>query len=494
MAAATRSIRRRLITGSLLILGLPLLLFTLAASSMLWRFYLSQMESDVEAQAELMADTVAPSLAGVGAGCPEAGGAFSPDAIAAHWRRRATSRVTIADARGVVLASSAGEGVGRPVDESRRPGMRAALSGRSNATVWRSPNFAYEDTMYVNIPAWFGGRVTGVVRVAHTLTAIQQRAARLRSALLAALVLYAAVIAGLTIAFASSIVRPVEQLQRDARRIAAGDLGHRVTPAGPVEISQLAATLNHMTSRLEVLENLRRRHVSDVSHELRTPLTAIRSMAETILAYGDSDPEMRERYLPRIVAQTDRLARMVTQVLDLAQLEEGSYVPAFLPVALSGVLDEVVDTNAARAAELGVSLEASTAPDDLAVRGDRDRLIQVFMNLVDNALRHTPRGGRVRLRAIATRGHVEVSVADTGDGIPAEHLPHLFDRFYRADAARSARAGGTGLGLAIVRQLVEAHGGHVRVASAPAEGTLFVVELPASPSTTHHPSPTEVET
>ncbi len=479
MIPLPRSIRRRLTVGSLFILGLPLLIFVGAVSSLLWRFYLQQLESNIVSQAQLLADTVAPALADP-RGSSDGAGASRPEVVAGRWRHRAISRVTIADASGVVRASSSGEGVGAIINESRRPGMRAALSGRSNATVWRSPNFDYEDTMYVNVPAWHAGRVVGVVRVAHTLTAIQQSAARLRSTLLAVVLLYALVIGILTVAFSATIVRPVVQLQRDAQRIASGDLSHRVSPEGPEEILQLSATLNHMTSRLELLEGLRRRYVSDVSHELRTPLTAIRSMAETILEYGDSDPELRHRYLPRILAQTDRLARMVTQILDLAQIERGDYIPTLAPLPLEEVLEEVSVTNAARARELGVALEVKVPDRHLYVRGDRDRLIQVFMNLVDNALRYTPRDGTVTLAALSTRGHVEATVTDTGQGVPAEHLPHLFERFYRVETARSPLAGGTGLGLAIVRQIVEAHRGHIRVSSTPGEGTCFLIELPAA--------------
>ncbi len=490
MISLPRSIRRRLILGSLLILGLPLLVFASAASSLLWRFYLQQMESNIASQALLLADTVAPSLAAPRSS-PAATGESSPEMVASRWRHRAISRVTIADASGVVRASSSGEGVGAPIDEGRRPGMRAALSGRSNATVWRSPNFAYEDTMYVNVPVWRAGQIIGVVRVAHTLTMIQQSAARMRSTLLAAVLLYALVIGVLTVAFSTTIVRPVEHLQRDAQRIASGDLSHRVVPQGPEEILQLSATLNDMTSRLEVLEGLRRRYVSDVSHELRTPLTAIRSMAETILQYGDSDPELRQRYLPRILTQTDRLARMVTQILDLAQIERGNYVPALTALPLVEVLEEVSVTNAERARELGVALEVEVSDRALSVRGDRDRLIQVFMNLVDNALRYTPRGGAVTLAALSTRGHVEASVTDTGRGVTAEHLPYLFERFYRVETARSPLAGGTGLGLAIVRQIVESHGGHIRVTSALGNGTRFLIELPAaSPPLAVRPSET----
>ncbi|MFO0604807.1 MAG: ATP-binding protein [Polyangiales bacterium] len=471
-----RSIRARLMVGGLLTVSLPLAAFAVLIGSVLWRFYLQQMEAELATQARVIAEQVAPALADA-ARTPAA--SVSALAVEARrWERLSNSRVTIADVEGVVRASSSDEGVGEAIDDARRPGLRDAARGRANATVWKSPNFDYEDTMYINAPVRHGGRVVGAVRVAHSLAQIQRNIGRVRTTLLAAVLAYAAVLAGLTVGLAGGIVRPIEVLQRGATRIAAGDLAHRVAVAGGDEIARLAETLNQMTARLEVLENLRRRYVSDVSHELRTPIAAIRTMAETLLQYGDSDPELCRRYLPRVVAQTERLARLAGQILDLALVESGNLLGALAPVPLAGVLQEVSQTQAERAATREVELTVNVPHLLPPVLGDRDRLIQVFLNLTDNALRHTPPGGRVTIAAHLNGDRVEASVEDTGEGIVPANLPHIFERFYRVDKARSMRSGGAGLGLAIVRQVVEAHGGVIDVASTPGVGTRFRIELP----------------
>lgn len=471
-----RSIRWRLITGGLVAVCLPLFAFVVVIASLLWRFYLQRTERELDTQARMIADVLAPTLAAPRSSSLPA--VLDPEDVVTRRRRYASSRVTIADADGIILASSTGRGLGTPADDSRQPGLRDALRGHDNATVWKSPNFAFEDTMYVNVPVRYGGRVVGAVRVAHSLAEIQRDVGRVRSTLAGLIVAYALVLGALLATLAQGIVRPIEALQRDALRVAGGDLAHRVQITGQDEIAQLAATLNQMTARLQTLEGLRRQYVSDVSHELRTPLTAIRSMTETVLQYGESDPALRARYLPRILGQTDRLARLATQLLDLAQIESGNLVDTFAPVALGEVLDEVAQTHAPRAQALGVELTTTVPPALPGIRGDRDRLMQVFVNLVDNALRYTPPGGRVMLAARAEADHVEATVEDTGRGIPPEHVPHLFERFYRAESARTARSGGAGLGLSIAQQIVAAHGGTIAVTSEPGVGTRFRVELP----------------
>jgi signal transduction histidine kinase len=334
-------------------------------------------------------------------------------------------------------------------------------------------------------------QVVGVVRVAYTLTHIQQSIARIRRALLASVASYAFLIVVLTVWLAGTIVRPVENLRRSAERLASGDLDHRVPVAGTEEVVQLASTLNQMTGRLQQLEGMRRQYVSNVSHELRTPLAAIRGMAETIMLHGDNDPALRDRYLPRIITQTERLARLASQLLDLAQIESGDLVRDFNPVAIAPVLEEVVSTCAEGAAARGIELvmdvlpwippaDRAGVPFSPQVEGDRDRLVQVFFNLVDNALRYTPKGGQVSVMARAENRHVTVAVTDSGPGIPPEHLPHIFERFYRVDRARSRAAGGTGLGLSIVQQIVKDHGGEITVDSAVGKGTRFSVTLPLS--------------
>jgi signal transduction histidine kinase len=201
-------------------------------------------------------------------------------------------------------------------------------------------------------------------------------------------------------------------------------------------------------------------------------------MAETMIQHAERDPTLASKYLPRIVSHTDRLARLATQLLDLAQLESGDLVGTFEPGRLDEVVEEVLHTCTSPAADKGIRLSAEAPESVPTVQGDRDRLLQVVLNLVDNAIRYTGSEGEVTV-SIGVRGdNVELRVRDTGAGIAPEHLPHLFERFYRVDQARTRDRGGTGLGLSIVQQIVEAHGGTIDVASVVGEGTCFTICLP----------------
>jgi len=471
-----RTIRWKLIISSLLAVGIPLLLFASVMASLLWDFYSENLKTELQAKARIVADASAPLLS---PSTPD-----DPVALARmvdQWREHSDVRVTIADARGRIAASSSPEDLGQDIDDSLRPGLREALGGVENSTIWKNPRFGNQDTMYVNAPVKENGVEVGAVRVAYTLTQIQQKIRWIRGTMFASVITYGALIVALTLVLATSIARPVEQLNRDAMRLASGDLAHRVHVKGTEEINLLALTLNQMTQRLQALEGMRRQYVSNVSHELRTPLASIRGMAETLTIHGDSDPELRSRYLPRIVAQTDRLARLATQLLDLAQIESGGLVNYFAPTSIVDVVDEALSTCSEKAAAGSVRMVVEVARDLPEVVADRDRLVQVFLNLVDNAIRYTPPRGSVTVTASAVTDGVEATVRDTGSGIPADHLPHIFERFYRVDQARTTKAGGTGLGLSIVEQIVKAHGGHIEAMSDVGQGTCFRVFLPLQP-------------
>lgn len=469
-----RTIRWKLITSSLLAVGIPLIGLAYLFASLLWQFHLQQLEQELRTKALVIADAVAPVLS---PRTPDDPAALSR--MVEGWRRYSNMRVTVADAQGIVRAATSGEGVDAPIDRLRRPGMKEALAGKVTATVWKSPNFAYEDTLYVNLPVHEDGAVIGVVRVAYSLAQIQSSVARIRRALLGSFALYGLFITVLTLWLADTLVRPVEELTRSSRRLAAGDLGHRSAVRGAQEVQELAGALNQMSERLQHLEGMRRRYVSDVSHELRTPLASIRGMAETMMTHGESDPALRGRYLPRIITQTERLARLASQFLDLANVESATLIGAREPVPLYAVVEEAIQTHTESAAAKGVALVLDAAPPLPAVAADRDRLLQVFLNLTDNALRYTSRGGQITFTLHHDGTQLTVVVADTGSGIPAEHLPHVFERFYRVDRSRSPQGGGSGLGLAIVREIVHAHGGAITVESIVGEGTRFTLTFPA---------------
>jgi signal transduction histidine kinase len=468
-----RTIRWKLIVSSLLAVGIPLVLVSILLAHLLWQFYLRQLERELNTQAFIIADAAVPHL-------PDASDENRRALLRMiyHWRLYSNVRVTIVDAQGIIRAATVHEDIGSPLNDRVRPGMAAALKGDVNSTVWKNPRFGNQDTMYVNVPVRKRDRTVGAVRVAYTLTEIQENLGRIRLTLFLGIALYALLIVWLTIYLAGSLARPIEKLNRDALQIAGGDLDHRVHVNGTEEISHLADTLNYTTQRLQQLENIRRQFVSNVSHELRTPLAAIRSMAETLIQHGEKDPALREKYLPRIVTATDRLARLASQLLDLAQIESGNLVLYPAPISLASIVDDALRTCAPAAAAKGINIVTDVPPALPELHGDRDRLVQVFINLLDNAVRCTDSSGQITIAARSPKNALIVTVSDTGEGIAPEHLPHIFERFYRVDKARSRRSGGTGLGLSIVQQIVEAHGGSIAADSVVGQGTRFTITFP----------------
>ncbi|MSP59474.1 MAG: HAMP domain-containing histidine kinase [Myxococcales bacterium] len=224
-------------------------------------------------------------------------------------------------------------------------------------------------------------------------------------------------------------------------------------------------------------ERMRRDFVANASHELRTPVAAVLAAADTLQAGAGDDPEARDSFLAILVRHAHRLSRLTGDLLDLSRLEAG-YRPRIEAVAVGAALDTVLAALGPRADEKAIAVQAALPPGLPAVAAERAALEQVLANLLDNAIKYTPDGGRVEVTASANEREVAVTVADSGPGIPSEHLPRLFERFYRVDSARSRELGGTGLGLAIASHLALAHGGDVSVESTPGSGARFTVRLP----------------
>lgn len=269
--------------------------------------------------------------------------------------------------------------------------------------------------------------------------------------------------------------RPLEDIANVARQITnADDLSRRVPDAGRTdEIGVLTRSINQTLERLERLFQTQQRLLADVSHELRTPLTAIRGNIDLMKHMGDGDPES----LDIILEEVDRMTRLVGDLLLLARADAGGLPLAKNKVELDSIVFEVYRQleHIARG-KVEVTL---TTLDPVCVFGDADRLKQLFLNLGSNAVKYTPEKGHVRLSLTQSDGWAYVKVVDTGNGIPAEDLPYIFDRFYRVDKARARIQGGTGLGLSIAKWIATAHDGDIGVSSAVGEGSTFVVSLPA---------------
>jgi signal transduction histidine kinase len=294
------------------------------------------------------------------------------------------------------------------------------------------------------------------------------------------LILLLAIPLGLVIALLAgwwitrAALRPIDRMSRTVARIAESrDLSRRVHSVGPNdELGRLAHTFDHMMDRLEQAFEQQKRFVADASHELRTPLTAIRGNAD-LMRYAP--PDEREICIASIRREAERMSRLVADLLLLAEADADQHALHIQPVDLC---DLMIDVH--RSAELisAGKVEVLLEPaEDVTVMGDADRLKQLVLNLVDNAVKFTPRGGRVTLSLYAEPTGARIEVADTGVGIPREERDAIFSRFYRVEESRSTR--GSGLGLAICAWVVAAHGGEINLDSEPGRGTRFIVRLPA---------------
>jgi signal transduction histidine kinase len=290
----------------------------------------------------------------------------------------------------------------------------------------------------------------------------------------AAAVLVAMVLAGL---IARSVAQPLQKMAAVAQGIARGDYAQAAPEEGPDEVRALGQSLNRMSAQVQATQQAQRDFLANVSHELKTPLTSIQGFAQAMLDGAVDSPDGVRRSANIIYAEADRLRRLVEGLLDLARLDAGLRALQRAPLDLRQLLAAVLDKFSLRAREKGVTLQAELPAALPAMIGDADRLAQVFTNLLDNALKHTPSGGSVTLSAGLVPDGIEIAVRDTGPGIPPDDLSRIFERFYQVDKSR-ARSGGVGLGLTITKEIVEAHGGSLRVESAVGRGSAFRVRLP----------------
>jgi len=377
-------------------------------------------------------------------------------------------RVVLADEDGLVIADSAGELVGQPVGQDWPPPPPPIIH-----------HGARVGTLYADFPGWGGG--TGK----EAFVAPANRAWLL-------IAVGAGLIAVLLIlGLSRRILAPVEALTAAVRQMEAGNLSQRVEITSRDEIGDLARAFNRMAKGLARLEELRQQLVTDVAHELRTPLSNIRGYLE---ALQDGVVEPDRRIIDSLHEEALLLNHLVDDLQDLSLAEAGQLRLERQPVALANLVDRAIEAIRPRAEAKGVTLLIDLPEDLPFVDVDPRRISQVLRNLLDNGLAHTPPGGEIAVAARVAcpepagvlslsngRGSgqwVEVSVRDTGTGIAAEDLPHVFERFYRADKSRSRATGGAGLGLTIARQLVEAHGGRIWVESVKGEGSVFSFTLP----------------
>jgi signal transduction histidine kinase len=280
------------------------------------------------------------------------------------------------------------------------------------------------------------------------------------------------------------VVAPVTEMTNASRRIAEGHYDERVQVLGDLskgeqdELGQLALNFNQMANKLEQTETLRRQLIADVAHELRTPLTTIKGTMEGLM---DEVMSVDEDTFQQVYQEADRLARLVNDLQELSRVEAGAYDLKIKNVRVTDLIDAAVRLLGGQFEEKGVRLVVETPQGLPEVQVDEDRLVQVLLNLLGNALQYTPEGGKVSIKSWRQDQEAHIAISDTGIGIPAEHFPHIFTRFYRIDKSRSRAGGGSGIGLTIAKYLVEAHGGRLLVQSeGKGKGSTFTFSLPTT--------------
>lgn len=403
-----------------------------------------------------------------------------------------TNRLLIVTPAGEVLADSAGRWLGQRVSPVAGQGGRPPPDGELQGPEGDS-------WLYASTPLESAGQPLLLLAVARTPRTYGSLVADLGLGFLTAgaIALFLSIV--LAALIARSVAAPLQHIARTAESVANGEYGQRAPDEGPDEVRRVARSFNLMIERLQAGQQAMRDFVSNVSHDLKTPLTSIQGFAQALLEGATSDEAARRRAAGIIFDESSRMVRMVEDLLDLARIDSGEIVMARTPLDLASLLGLTVDKLGPQAAQQQVTLVRQWGQLSPVV-GDGDRLAQVFTNLLDNAIKHTPPGGQVTVSsrivpgparrpvqrpvtgeastAVSRRASfAEISVADTGAGIPAEDLPRIFERFYQVDKSRR-RGRGTGLGLVIVREIVEAHGGYVRAESVEGVGSKFTVGLP----------------
>ena len=360
----------------------------------------------------------------------------------------------------------------------QRDEIIAAKAGQASTAIRNVPTHgSYPEAtrvLYAAAPVTLpDGTIARIVYISTPLPQVgwQTLSVEARLQILSAVAAVLAVASLLGLALAILISRPLQHIARAATAVAQGDLQQQVPARRRIrEVSALSHSFNQMTASLHRSDQLKSQFIADVSHELRTPLTIIRGAAETLQDGAVDDLSARDGFLTTITQEVDRLARMVNDLLLLTRADNHALQLNRVMMDLVALAQTRVDRLRSIAEKRQVELAVSSTIE-ARISGDEARLTQVFDNLIDNAIRHTPPGGRVDVVFQHVGSQVICEIRDTGSGIPAQHLPHIFDRFYRAEPARQRASGGAGLGLAIARSIIEAHGGQISAESEEKRGT-----------------------
>ena len=358
------------------------------------------------------------------------------------------------------------------------PNIITALSGESGCE-----SAAFAQFMDVALPV--GGDAGCIVYIIDSKDSVRELSRQIFTIILESAAIGCVIAAALSVIISKTLLNPIKSMTAAAAEMSSGDFSRKIEVQSNDEVGILAETFNDMAQQLETTlneikrsESLRKEFVANVSHELRTPITSIRTYAETLTDGGDMPRETEQEFLLVIMNESDRMTKIVQDLLELSRFDSGTGNFTFEEFSPERSVRDVYKAIAPLAQKHGhiVDLEIQWGVPNIT--GDRSRIEQVLMNILTNAIKYTPDGGKIEIMLSTENDRVKITVSDTGIGIPAEDLPRVFDRFYRVDKARSRASGGTGLGLSIAHEIIERHGGEMKIDSEVNVGTSVAVYLP----------------
>lgn len=381
--------------------------------------------------------------------------------------------VWVIDRNGQPIVSSSGFEVAKDV---QMPDYDLAVESDTDKGIWHGRIASGEKVMAVTtlLPSVRGENM-GAVRYISSLDDVDRAIGKAALIIFVSCLLIIAFLVASGQFFTRSIVHPVLKINETANEIAKGNLMARVDNSGMHdEIDELCTTFNKMAEELSQTESLKNDFISTISHELRTPLTAIKGWGETIMQLGDSDPETTQKGMAVIISESQRLSEMVEDLLDFSRMQNGKMQLTMSKIDVLAELDDAVFTLKDRAAREGLELIYNVPHMPLPMMGDNLRIRQVFLNLLDNAIKYNEHGGKIVVLAEVEGNELTIYFTDTGCGISPENIPRVTDKFFRANMS----VHGTGIGLAVANEIVELHGGTMEINSVLGEGTTITVKLP----------------
>ena len=472
---ARRGITRRWILNGLgVIVGL-LVVFEVAFAVVIRSYYYQRVETSLYTRARSLSDRLSAEVK-----------QDSFDFESSAWeevehfqdKEREKMELQVLDAGGNVLVSSTGF---RPLADEKPDFVQALQAVQRNTDedrgVWRGRNAAGEKiTAMTVLVRYSDGTICGAVRYLVSMEKVDSQILLL----IAVMLLFGmAVIFFVMLSnsyFVSSILNPITEIGQAARKIALGDYDSRIEKRYDDEMGDLCDTINYMAGEISAAERMQNDFISSVSHELRTPLTAIKGWSETLRQGGAADEELMNKGLEVISSEAERLSGIVEELLDFSRMQGGHMTMRFGRMDVLAELEEAVVLFRERAKREDIDLVYIEGENLSPITGDKDRLKQVFINIIDNAIKYSNAGGRVRIEAVQMGGNVQIVISDSGVGIPKSDLPNIKNKFYKANRTRP----GSGIGLALADEIIRRHKGRLEIDSEEGVGTTVTITLPTA--------------